>query len=171
MTGCSSNVNFLRGSSDKGVPPDRPPTAQDLVTYLNQSSQRIRSLRCDDIDIEATQGHQPIAGIRGKMACEQPRDFRMSAMMMGKHELDVGSNDREFWFWSARNNPPDQFYCSYNDLRTKQVSLPFPFQPEWAMETMGMATFPVDGRYQVVDKRDTVELIQETTSLQGQPVR
>jgi hypothetical protein len=172
MTGCSPNWSFLRNnSSDKGIPPNRPATSAELVTYLNLSSQRVRSMTCQDVDIECSQGIQSVGGIRGKMACEQPRDFRMSAMLMGKNELDLGSNEREFWFWVAKSQQPGQFYCSYNDLKTKSVQLPFPFQPEWIMETLGMSTYPVDGRYQVVDKRDTIELIQDAISLQGQPVR
>jgi hypothetical protein len=171
LVGCEKNWGFLRKGPDQGIPPGRPPEASELVAYLNQNSQRLRSINCQDVDIEVTQGFQPYAGIRGRLACEQPRDFRMSATMMGKNRLDVGSNDREFWYWIADSNPPYQFFCSYEDLRTKQVALPFPFQPDWVMETFGMANYPVDGRYRVVSKGATIELIQETTSSQGQPVR
>jgi hypothetical protein len=171
MTGCSPNWSFLRNSTDKGTPPDRPATSAELVSYLNQCSQRVRSMTCQDVDIECSEGVQSVGGVRGKLACEQPRDFRMSAFMMGKSELDMGSNDREFWFWVARSQQPGQFYCSYEDLKTKPISLPFPFQPEWIMEALGMATYPVDGRYQIVDKKDSIELIQDATSLQGQPVK
>lgn len=163
LAGCEKNWGFLR-KPDQGVPPSKPPeSAEPLVTWLNQNSQRVRSINCQDVDIEVTQGIQSFAGIRGRMACEQPRDFRMSATLLSKNRLDVGSNDREFWYWIA-DSTPYQFYCSYEDLRTKQVPLPFPFQPEWVMETLGMANYPVNGRYQIVPKRDnTFELIQETT--------
>ena len=172
LTGCTNNWGFLHNSAnDKGVPPGRTPTSSELVSYLNGGSQQIRSMMSQDVDIECSQGSQSVGGIHGKMACEQPRDFRMTAMLMGKNELDLGSNDREFWYWIGRSQPPYQFYCSYNDLRTKPIPLPFPFQPEWVMETLGMSNYPVDGKYQVVEKRDTVELIQDATSLQGQPVR
>jgi hypothetical protein len=172
LAGCeSSNWGFLRKAPDQGIPPTRPATAPELVAYLNQNSMSLKSLTCQDVDIDCTQGIQSIGGIRGRMACEQPRDFRLTASMLGKTEIDLGSNDQEFWYWMAKSNPPYQFFCSYEDLRTKHVPLPFPFQPEWVMETLGMATYPVNGQYQLVSKRDSLELIQDTVSLQGQPVR
>ncbi len=170
LTGCVDNWSFLRKSPDNTIPPGKAPTAPELVNYLNQNSQRLRSMSCSDIDLDVHKGIQTFGGLTAKMACEQPRDFRMSASLMGKSEFELGSNDKEFWYWIARSDPPYQFFCSYEDLRTKKIALPFPFQPEWVMETLGMATYPVSGQYRVVDKRDTIELIQDTISLQGQPV-
>ena len=170
LTGCVDNWSFLRKSPDPAIATGRTPTASELVVYLNANSQKIHSMTCQDVDLDVQQGIQPIGGLSAKMACEQPRDFRMSATLMGKGEFQLGSNDREFWYWIARSNPPYQFFCSYGDLRNKKVELPFPFQPEWVMETLGMASYEVNGQYRVEAKGDTIELIQKTTSLQGQPV-
>lgn len=173
FTGCADNWNFLRkGPETKLAEGNNSPSAEQLVTYLNNNSRRIHSMSCQDVDLDVQQGLQPI-GLTAKMACEQPRDFRMMANspLAGKGEFDLGSNEREFWYWIGRANPPYQFFCSYQDLRTKAIPLPFPFQPEWVMETLGMATYPANGQYKVEMKRDTIELVQDTTSLQGQPVK
>ena len=172
LTGCTNESwGFLRKAPDPAITNGPTPTAAALVTYLNGNSQRIHSMSCMDVDLDIQQGLQPMGGITGKMACEQPRAFRMNAGIMGKPEFELGSNDREFWYWIARNNPPYQYFCSYEDLRTKNVPLPFPFQPEWVMETLGMAKYDPNGQYRVEQKGATIELIQDTTSLQGQPVR
>jgi hypothetical protein len=171
LTGCADNWGFMRKAPDPGIASKDPPTASKLVDYLNQNSQRLQSMSCMDVDLDIQQGLQPIGGLTGKMACEQPRAFRMNASLMGNAEFELGSNDREFWYWIAKNKPPYQFFCSYEDLRTKNIQLPFPFQPEWVMETLGMAKYDPNGQYRVELKGDTIELIQDTTSLQGQPVR
>ncbi len=173
VTGCADNWNFLRkGPEVKMAEGNNVPSAEVLVNYLNKNAQLVHSIQCNDIDLDAQQGLQPI-GLTGKMACEQPRSFRMSAMspMGSQTELILGSNDREFWYWLKRGNPPYQFYCSYEDLRTKQVPVPFPFQPEWVMETLGMANYPLNAQYKVELKRNTIELVQDTISLQGKPVK
>jgi hypothetical protein len=173
LTGCADNWNFLRKSQDQpAVVNGKSPTAAELVTYLNGNSQKVHSMSCLDVDLDVQQGLQPI-GLTAKLVCEQPRYFRMGANspLKGGSEFILGSNDREFWYYIARANPPGQFYCSYGDLRTKQIPLPFPFQPEWVMETLGMATYPVNGQYRVEMKRDSIELIQDTVSSQGQPVQ
>jgi hypothetical protein len=168
-SGCDLTSYFLRRNPDNALPP-KTRTAPELVNVINENSQLLRSLTCQDVTVECSMGWQSAPSLRGRLACEQPRNFRLSAML-SKQELDIGSNDQEFWFWIARNNPPDQFYCSYDDLRTKPIQLPFPFQPEWVMEALGMANLPVEGQYQVRYAKDAVELVQETISIQGQPVR
>jgi hypothetical protein len=171
LTGCADNWGFLRKES-KLADGNNMPSAEQLVTLLNNNAKNVHSLSCQDVELDVQQGMQAF-GLTGKIACEQPRDFRMMANspVVGKGELDLGSNDREFWFWIGRNNPPYQFYCSYEDLRTKNVPLPFPVQPEWVMETLGMANYPINGQYKVELRRDTIELIQDATSPQGQPVK
>ncbi|CAN5296692.1 hypothetical protein BH10PLA2_BH10PLA2_06170 [soil metagenome] len=170
VSGCVPEWSFLRRSPDKGLPPGKSYTAPELVSLINQNSEQLRSLTCQDVTVECSMGWQSAPTLRGRLACEQPRNFRLSANLT-KQELEIGSNDHEFWFWIARNNPPAQFFCTYEDLKTKPIELPFPFQPEWVMEALGMANLPVEGQYQVRYSKDTVELVQETTSIQGQPVR
>jgi hypothetical protein len=173
FTGCADNWTFLRKTPDQpSIINSKSPTAPELVAYLNENSQKVHSLTCLDVDLDVQQGLQPV-GLSAKLVCEQPRYFRMGANspLKGGSEFMLGSNDVEFWYYIARANPPYQFFCSYEDLRTKRIPLPFPFQPEWVMETLGMANYPVDGQYRVEMKRDAIELIQDTTSLQGEPVQ
>jgi hypothetical protein len=173
LAGCD-NWGILRGSStqQQALPPGGAPNAAILVTYLNQNAQRVQSLSSNEVEMDCTVGSQSI-GLNGQMACDKPRGFRMTAKspIVGKVEFDLGSNDREFWYWIARAQPPYQFFCSYEDLNTKQIPLPFPFQPEWVIEALGMGTYATNGQYRVESKGDTYELIQDTVSQQGQPVR
>jgi hypothetical protein len=147
------------------------PTAAQLVSQLNATSQRLRSLECRDVDIQAKQGHQTI-DVLGIMMCQQPRDFRITAKVVGQPALDIGSNSQEFWFWLSKAEPPGLYYCSYADLSRGGIRLPFPFQPAWVMEALGMADRDPNGSFEPVKAtRDTFELIERTTGPQGQPIR
>src|SRR4051794_38070414 len=79
VTGCADNWTFLRkGPEVKLAEGNNVPSAEVLVNYLNKNAQLVHSLQCNDIDLDAQQGMQSV-GLSGKMACEQPRSFRMSA--------------------------------------------------------------------------------------------
>lgn len=168
-TGCSSG--FLRKHDDQPLPPGTGPSAQQLVDYLNANSAHIRSLTCQDVDLDIKMGVQTI-GMPAKLLCEQPRSFRLHAGTLGSSEADIGSNNEEFWFWVKRNDPPDLYYCSYEDLkRNPNIVLPFPFRPEYALEAMGMAEYPRDGDYEVLQGKGTISLVQKVQGANGQPVR
>jgi hypothetical protein len=173
-TGCQDTKwAFLRSSRD--TPPvagDRPTEAK-LVAYLNYNADRIQSLQVNELELEGRQGLQAIPGLDGWLMCRKPGDFRMRADVaaVGKTMVDIGSNDQEFWYWIAKNNPPYLVHCSYTDLRSGTVKLPFPFQPQWVMETLGMGHYDPAGAYQLVEKGKTYRLTQEATGSQGQRVR
>jgi hypothetical protein len=159
-------------------PPKQPaylsqtPTPAQLVAQLNATSQRLRSLECRDVDIQTKQGGQNPPDVLGTMMCRAPMDFRLRANVIGQPALDVGSNSQEFWFWMSKAEPPGLYYCSYTDLARGGVRLPFPFQPAWVMEALGMADRDPNGAFEPVKAtRDTFELIETTTGPQGQPVR
>jgi hypothetical protein len=170
VAGChGSKWSFVRNNNDNARVSGETPTAAQLVDYLNQNAQRLRSLQSIDVDLDARQGAQPI-GLRAKLACQQPKNFRLLADALGNSQVDLGSNDSEFWFWIAKTDPPYLYHCSYPDL-ARGVQVPFPFQPEWVMETLGMADYGSPERYTVVPRASTIELVQQTVSAQGQPVR
>jgi len=110
-----------------------PASAAELVTHLNRNSQPIQSVESDALDITVTQNGQPF-GLSGKLAYQKERNFRMIASAIASTEADLGSNDQEFWFYMKRNDPPDLFFCSYNELAQAQIKLPI--QPDWIAEAL-----------------------------------
>lgn len=150
------------------------PSAGQLIDYLNANGRLIQSLDCEDVDLDASQGsglRKQEAGLRGWMVCQKPHGFRMTAKVLGKDAVDMGSNNSEFWYWISRSEPPYLFHCSYTDLNQGKAQMPFPFQPEWIMEALGMAEYGPADRYKTNVTPTTVELIEETKSSQGTPVK
>jgi hypothetical protein len=131
-------------------------------------------MRCDDMELTVQRGLGVIQNMSlpGSVACQQPRNFRLAGKVAGTDEVDIGSNDQEFWFWIKRNDPPYQFYCPYTALSEgRSVKLPFPFQPEWVMEALGMGNYGQASDYQLVVEADKYKLIKPTTGPQGNPVK
>lgn len=161
-TGSNNNGSFT--SREK-------PRAQDLVDYLNADAQRIDSIVVQELDVDARRGLITF-GLNGWLAAQKPNNFRMGAKLpaSGGPAADIGSNEREFWFWMAKSDPPHLFYCNHQEVQ--HAELPFPFHPTWVMEALGMATIPPGGDFRVDAKqRGTIELIERTRSPQGQPVQ
>jgi hypothetical protein len=169
--GCTPPWSSTVNPANQGRYVSETPTAPQLVAQLNATAQRIQTLECRDVWIDAKQGHQPI-GLPGVMICQKGKNFRMKGQVAGQPAVDIGSNDQEFWYWVSKNDPPYLFHCSYADMARGGVRLPFPFQPEWVMEALGMADRDPNGAFEPVKAtRDTFELVQKTTGSQGQPVR
>src|SRR5262249_39505506 len=127
----------------------------------------------------ARQNNEHIGGLEGFLACQKaarpgtPANFRLQADALGSSEVDVGSNSQEFWFWIKRSPQPYVYYCAYTDFEkvAARGRLPFPFQPEWVVEALGMAEYDAHQKYEVNDtSKDTYDLVQRTKSPRGTDV-
>ncbi len=172
LSGCNS-FPWSRGTTpppQAAQAPTAAPSKESIIAYLNDNAQRVQSVRCKEVDVIAKQGMQSV-GLRANMVCSKPRGFRLLVNVAGKSEADIGSNDQEFWFWIARDESKRLYHCSYDDLGKRPVPMPFPFQPEWITEAMGIAPCGPPEKYELVVKGATLELVEQGVSTQGQPVR
>ncbi len=171
--GCN-NFRGIWPSGNAQVQPRPLPDTVDaatLVRSLNDNAARLQSLQAEDVAIDVRADGQHV-GLSGIMSCQKPRNFRLVATVFGSQAVDLGSNDREFWYWIKQADPPYLVHCAYADLARGGVYVPFPFQPDWVLETLGMAEYSPDpARYQVAVGPTSVQLVEQTTSAQGQPVK
>src|SRR5262249_45096578 len=153
--GCGT-TRWPLAKKDTPPPPTRElPTAAQLTAFLNDNGGRMQSINVAYLDLDCYQGVQSF-GLRGKLVAQKGRNLRLTAGAVGSQELDLGSNDQEFWFWVKRGEglkkgePSPQFYCSYRDLIEGKVRvMPVPFQPEWLMETLGMGPYGPAEKYTI----------------------
>jgi hypothetical protein len=152
------------------LPPNtKVPEAPALVNYLNQQAAKVQTVRAR-VDMDCKAEGQSIA-LGGMMGCAKPRDFRLKANVLGQPAVDIGSNTNEFWYWISKAPQPYVYHCSYSDLSTGRVRIPFPFQPDMVVAALGMAEYDLKGTYEVRPSPRTLELIQDTVSPTGQPVK
>ena len=69
LAGCNT-FGFLRPNqqNEAGVMPSYVPAKEDLVYYLDRNSQRVQTLRCDELSLTCSQGIQSAAGGRSRLA-------------------------------------------------------------------------------------------------------
>jgi hypothetical protein len=155
-------------------------TKDQLVAHLNRNIQGsattsgVASWRCTNVKITAS-GMPPGISVPASIAVEAPRNFRLrvSEPLTRVEMLDMGSNHEQFWFWAKDANPPQVVTVSHSDLPAAQRELRVPFDPDWLMEVMGV--IPIDASKVTLSRgradAPTLELISETPTLDGTPVR
>jgi len=169
LAGCNQLWHKNPSAEVATQPLPRDLTAAKLVAYMNDNAAKVQTVRCNGLDLDCKQGFQSVH-LTANMACQKPNGFRLVAKAVSD-EVDLGSNSQEFWFWVKRNDPPYLFHCSYDEFRRGNVSLPFPFQPEWIIEAMGIAQYDPAKEYKLTPKGNTIELVEAATSPQGRPIK
>lgn len=170
LAGCSlTPINRDRNHTPPQANLNQKPDAPALVNYLNQNAQRVQNIRAK-VDIDCKQGKQPI-GLGGNLACQKPRDFRLKAAVLGKPAVDIGSNNDEFWYWISQAQPPYIYHCSYRDLSSGKVEVPFPFHPDMVVAALGIMEYDTEAKYELKEFAKTVELIQDSTTPTGEKVK
>jgi hypothetical protein len=175
--GCSA---FHKDADSNVKPPVRaggPPKAEELVRSLNENAQRVRTLNADvsvDGKFDGSTG-----GAEAFLAYERtyasggaatPPNFRMQAKIAGMTVVELGSNSQEFFFQLSKAPDPSVHYCSYADFRAGRAQLPFPIQPEWIVEALGVADYELKGEYTVEQDKTTYQLVEKALNPQGQTV-
>jgi hypothetical protein len=148
------------------------PSVEPMLNYLNTESRKIQAFQCERLELQVRSASGN-GNVSGYLYCRAPHDFRLRGKALGMDEVDLGSNEEEFWFWVKRAD--DKLYhCSYRDFQQGGVRLPFPFQPEWIAEALGMGHYGNPTEYaiqRVGPRQDKIELTQTVTSPQGKPVK
>jgi len=161
------------GPAAKGSAKIPKKDAGDFVDYLNRQTAAVRSVRYDEVTINATVPGQFVPALTNSMVvCSKPNHFRMTAGLgVGGNQLDVGSNPQEMWMYMRRARTP-YVYCSQTDFPKLQDNLPVKFEPNWVMQALGLSTYDTTRQYTLsVNERDrTYVLSYPDVSTAGQRV-
>jgi hypothetical protein len=146
------------------------PTPDLLVTYLNREAAKLQSIQTTDLTIDVrSQGNS--VSLDGTLLCQKPRYFKLTGKKFGSQEVLVGSNEDRFWFYVKRDPSDALYFCSHTEYANgTSAELPFPFQPEWVLEALGMGQIDPDARLRVDEDKATYRLIEDAT-LRGQRIR
>jgi hypothetical protein len=173
LAGCDWSKSITRPRDD-GVAVNMPkPEVARLVAYMNDNARRIQTVEATDVQIDCRQDHQSV-GVSAMLVCQKPNNFRLRGKVAGNPVIDLGSNDKEFWFWTSQDKPPQVYHCDYTDLRAGGVRLPFPFQPDMIVCALGVAEYDPNKAYklEVKDhgKLRMLELSEPALSMQNKPI-
>ncbi len=175
VNGCIFNRLISKPSKDSSKEvnyPMMPTSVEQLVNFIQHQDEPEKAIK--RIDSRSVYLSAAVAGeshtANGWMVCDQSRNFRLVASKLGVEAIDFGSNESLFWFWM--HGEPNIYFCSYDNYN-RGIQLPFPFQPEWVLEVLGMQqtnSAKVDlAKFQVHENQNAIEL-SEQTELQGRPI-
>jgi len=178
--GCNHLIPHKGDQGGGAAVNDKPaatPTVENLVQYLNNNAKLIQpgqALNCTNVTIDASADGTQV-GISARMQCQAPRNFLLSGVALGNPVVDIGSNDKEFWFWSKQFTPPYLYHCSYDDL-ARGVKVPFPFQPDMVLTALGLAPYDPAKKYtmQITDDKrghKFIELTEQARSPENKPIQ
>jgi len=174
LNGCSTINNNKGGRYDNPTArhsrwDGRQPTAASLVAYLNESSRQVQALSCQDVTLDC-RDHNQSGSAAGRMDCQKPRNFRLTAKVVGQPLVDIGSNEQEFWFWLGKADP-HVYHCTHEAASRGGIRMPLPFQPDMVLAGLGVADHDPNGQYDVRIQAKTIELIEPARSPEGKPVQ
>src|ERR1700722_429172 len=140
--GCTIPAPFTRNDLGPSLPSNA--SAEEVVRRVNTNIDRLWAWRSNDVRIS---GPSMPVHLSGQIAVERPRNFRLTAGILGMdEEADFGSNTDSFWFWVKRANARvERSYVSqarHEDVANSQMLSQIPFQPDWLMEALGVV--PID---------------------------
>lgn len=136
-------VNPLK---EKIVLPDIKPQQEsvktpELIQRLNEKNARIKSISCDNVEFRIWQsGHR--YKLTGKIHSEKPKNFRMQIASIMGPELDIGSNDETFWYWSRRDRDAGLHWAIHADFH--KTRLKSPFNPLFLRNSFGIEPLAED---------------------------
>jgi hypothetical protein len=178
LSGCAWTGNRwsprnIFSARPKCVLPDDP-TAAEVVSHLNAKTENLYAWRAHSATIKTRGRDFLLPSIDASVAVEAPRNFRLIAGTPGSQEVDIGSNADEFWFWAKRNNDQKVVLAArHEEIDRAQRRLPFPFEPDWVMEVLGVV--PLDAADLSVEpgppRSHRVRLISDRTTPRGQRLR
>ena len=146
-----------------------PPAAtrEQVLAVINDNSARIHSYNASSASISIT-SVPLMPSLQSTIALERPRRFRLRSQLSGftGPELDVGSNDELFWFWTRRNPSRELYFCRHEEYATSLAPQVMPVEPEWLFEALGLTALVseeiVRGPTPVGDNRLELRSLRQT---------
>lgn len=134
----------------------------NLINQINQRNSKVQSLYYSKIHSTLRQGSKS-GKLNGFMAFEKDKNFRMIQNSIFGKEIDIGSNNIYFWFWSKRMKPSILYYSQHENIM--KSGLRTPFNPLWIMEIVGLknihhenaAVIQLDNFWAIVEERMSTE--------------
>ena len=128
-----------------------PVEIHPILKIANERNVKIKSFICTDIDVRIERNGSKHK-LSGSMMYEKDRNFRLNVSSFFGKELDMGSNNEQFWVWSRRVDPKaTMFFADHDNLY--KTRLRTPFVPLWIMNALG---------YRVIDPNEDQAYFKET---------
>lgn len=138
LTGCSAGAGRVAVRPPESLAPRPAMAVAELVERNNRNAAAVQALAAD----AAVSGNfRSIAGgLDGPLVLERPRNFNLKLQAVGRDYVRIGSNEREFWFWTKDSEDRAVLVGEYGPGGSVPSNLLI--NPEWIVESLGLRTIP-----------------------------
>lgn len=124
----------------KALPPNQS-LSHPIIDELNKKNILIKNFLCNDVEVKIWENGNRFR-LNGNIAYQKPNDFHMEISSIFGKEIDLGSNEKEFWYWSRRDRRPGLYWAVHEDFN--KTRLKTPFDPMFMKSTLGFETLKLD---------------------------
>ena len=89
---------------------------KEVITKINNKTKNINRIH-SDISIKLN----PMLSVKGFIAYEKSNNFRMICNSFFGKEIEIGSNDDYFWFWSRTLRPKSLYYGDLEQIEKTRL--------------------------------------------------
>jgi hypothetical protein len=136
-----------------------------MVKRLNKINEHTRNLTCEQVIIRFK--HKLTVRLTADLYYEKDKNFRMKISSLLGKEMDLGSNDQRFWFWSRHMDPPALYHARHEDIH--KTLLKTPLNPVWMMESLSLGEIDLKN-VEVVKFKDMWAILQPRISSTGENI-
>lgn len=137
----------------------------ECVKRINEKNSKITSIIADKVKILVW--HDFGVVVNGKIAMKKDRFFRLKVSGYRGPEMDIGSNDKVFWFWSRSMPNPALYYAKHEDLR--KTMLKTPLNPSWLMESLSLNEISMEN-VEIIRVNNYWAILQSRNSALGEKI-
>ncbi len=149
-------------------PPTKPPlVVPELIKKINARNKSITSIYCDNVKVKVWKNGSRYK-ISGSMYYEKPTKFRLKISSIMGDELDLGSNNKLFWYWSRRDKDPGLHYAKHEDYN--KTRLKSGFNPRFMMRSLGIAEIVINEKTKVVETEKDWIIVHRKKNASGKPI-
>jgi len=107
-----------------------------IIKKINEENSKIKSVIIKSMPVKVTNGSMSFR-LTGDLSHKKDKFFRfiLTSKLTGR-EMDLGSNDEIFWFWSKRMAQPALYFSKHEDLW--KTNLKTPLNPSWMIESLNV---------------------------------
>lgn len=135
-TGCNWLNPFTR-RAPKALPPvvlENNANKDALLQVIAANGQRVQSLQTQSATVQVPGA----PAINANFAFEKPMKLRFRAGSFLGQEVDLGSNQEQFWFWVRQMPNPSLFYARHDQFAASSMRQNLPIEPHWIPESLGL---------------------------------
>jgi hypothetical protein len=159
-------------SPETEISEEKPQQVHEAMQYIqkiNEKNAKIKNIFIENIKINLEQKNMLGIRVFGKLAMQKDNLFRLSVWhRISGLEMDIGSNQQYFWFWSKRMDNPALYYAKHEDLN--RTMLKTPLNPTWLMESLNIGQINTKD-IEIVKFKTFWAISQVRLSTIGEPVK